>query len=160
MVKQYLAQKGVSFEERDVNANPTYAQELVTASGQMGVPVTVIDGEFIIGFDKPKLEQLINQKREGQRPSFGAAIADAAKITVKQGGEMRMGAYIGNIRSGSLANRMGLMKGDIITSLNLSSINNAEDMTQVLATLSRGDHVAISFLRGMQPLATEGIFKE
>ena len=37
MVKEFLSQKGISFEERDVAANASYAQELMSTTGQMGV---------------------------------------------------------------------------------------------------------------------------
>jgi glutaredoxin len=39
-----------------VLANPAKAQEMIDKSQQMGVPVTDIDGEIIVGFDRPKLE--------------------------------------------------------------------------------------------------------
>lgn len=29
--------------------------------GHMGVPVLVIDGEEVVGFDKPKIDQLLNK---------------------------------------------------------------------------------------------------
>ena len=55
MVKEFLSQRGIDFEERDVSRNPAYAQELVRNTGQMGVPVTLIDGQAVIGFDRPQL---------------------------------------------------------------------------------------------------------
>jgi len=58
MVKEFLSQRGVSFEERDVPQNPSYAQEL-SKTGQMGVPVTIINGQTVVGFDRSRLEQLL-----------------------------------------------------------------------------------------------------
>ena len=55
-VKAYLDEKGIEFDEIDVMANPAKAQEMIDKSQQMGVPVTDIDGEIIVGFDRPKLE--------------------------------------------------------------------------------------------------------
>jgi glutaredoxin-like YruB-family protein len=55
-VKAYLDEKNIDFEEFDVLANPAKAQEMIDKSQQMGVPVTDIDGEIIVGFDRPKLE--------------------------------------------------------------------------------------------------------
>ena len=71
MVKEILSQRGVSFQERDVSINNSYVQELVKSSGQMGVPVTIIDGQTVIGFDRGRLEQILNQRQTKQRPSFG-----------------------------------------------------------------------------------------
>jgi membrane-associated protease RseP (regulator of RpoE activity) len=159
MVKEFLSQKNISFQERDVSRNQAYAQELASSTGQMGVPVIIMDNETIIGFDRARLEQIISQKQSTRKPLFGAAIADAVKITAKQGGEVVTGAYIGSVRPGSFAARTGLMPGDIITEINALPVTNAEDLAQLLSTFSQGSHVAISFRRGVQPLNTEGIYK-
>ncbi len=92
MVKEFLSQRGTGFEERDISRNPTAAQELVRSTGQMGVPVTVINGQAVVGFDRARLEQLLAQSQMGQRPSFGTSIADASKITAKQGSGITLGA--------------------------------------------------------------------
>ena len=108
MVKEFLSQKGISFQERDVSINQSYAQELVKGTGQMGVPVTVINGQTVIGFDRGRLEQLLTKTQTSQHPLFGASIADASKITAKQGSGIILGAYIGSVRPGSVAERIGL----------------------------------------------------
>ena len=158
MVKDFLSQKGIDFEERDVSRNPSAAQELVRSTGQMGVPVTVIDGQTIVGFDRPRLEQLLSQKQAGKRPSFGASIADASKVTAKQGAGIMLGAYIGGVRPGSVAERAGLAPGDIITELNMKRIANASDLEHALASLDRGSRFSLVFLRGNRTTTTEGIF--
>lgn len=58
--KRFLKQKGVDFQEVDVEADQSQAAEMVKLSGQMGVPYTVItkpDGTTvgIVGFDQPKI---------------------------------------------------------------------------------------------------------
>ena len=125
MVKKFLSQKGVSYKEHDVSVDQTAARELVNRTGQMGVPVTIIDGQTIIGFDRAKLEQILSQE---QRPSLGAAVADASKITAKQGTGITLGAYVGKVRPRSLAERLGLAAGDIITEVNMRKIANAHDI--------------------------------
>ena len=95
MVKEFLAQKGIEFEERDVSRDRNAAQELVSKTGQMGVPVTVIDGQTVIGFDRARLEQITGHK---QRPSLGALVANASKITARQGNGITVGAYIGKVK--------------------------------------------------------------
>lgn len=61
-VKQYLTKIGVSYTEKDVESDPTLAQEAVEKSGQMGIPVIDIDGEIIVGFDRPKIDQTLKAK--------------------------------------------------------------------------------------------------
>ncbi|MBI4849655.1 MAG: glutaredoxin family protein [Nitrospirae bacterium] len=59
-VKEYLSRKGVIFTERDVAGDEAAIDEL-KKMGVMTTPVTVIDGEMVIGFDMKKLEQLLNK---------------------------------------------------------------------------------------------------
>jgi glutaredoxin 3 len=158
MVKDFLSRRGISFEERDVSRNSFYAQELVRNTGQMGVPVTIINGQIVVGFDRGQLEQLTTQTRTRQRPPFGASIADAGKITAKQGSGITLGAYVGRIRPGSVAERIGLAAGDIITELNMKHIVNADDLEDTLSNLSSGSRFSLVFLRGNKTMTTEGVF--
>jgi len=57
-VKEFLSQKGVEFVERDVSQDAEALDEL-EALGVMTTPVTVIDGEVVVGFDRPRLERLL-----------------------------------------------------------------------------------------------------
>lgn len=52
MVKTFLKEKNISFEEIDVGRDRIAAKEMVNKTGQMGVPVVDIDGKIIVGFDK------------------------------------------------------------------------------------------------------------
>jgi glutaredoxin 3 len=59
MVKQYLKQKGIDFQEFNVGENQEKAREMIEKSGQQGVPVLDINGKIIIGFDKPKIDEAL-----------------------------------------------------------------------------------------------------
>ncbi|MFC1913338.1 glutaredoxin domain-containing protein [Chloroflexota bacterium] len=102
--------------ERDVSLDRNAAQELVSKTGQMGVPVIIIDGQAIVGFDRNQLEQAVSQR---QRPSFGVMVADASKISAREGTGITLGAYVGKVRPGSLAEKLGLATGNIITEVNI-----------------------------------------
>ncbi len=58
-VKEFLKENKAGFEEINVAADEKAAQEMFAKSGQMGVPVTEIDGKIIVGFDKPKLKKAL-----------------------------------------------------------------------------------------------------
>ncbi len=60
--KQYFDKLGVEYEDRDIESNPDYASESVAKSGQMGIPVIDIDGEIIVGFDRPKIDKVLHDK--------------------------------------------------------------------------------------------------
>jgi len=55
-VKSYLEEKHIAFENIDVAGDKNGLQYMVTVSGQMGVPVVMIDDYVIVGFDKDKID--------------------------------------------------------------------------------------------------------
>jgi len=57
-VKEFLHQKGITFTDRDVTQDDA-AFEDVMRMGFAATPVTLIDGEAVVGFNKAKLEQLL-----------------------------------------------------------------------------------------------------
>ena len=61
MVKDYLKEHNLDFEEIDVSSNHEAAHEMIEKSGQMGVPVIDFNGTIIVGFDQPKLEEEIKK---------------------------------------------------------------------------------------------------
>ena len=58
--KEFLREHKIEFEEVDVGENKEAAKEMIEKSNQMGVPVTIIDKEIIVGFDKDKISKLLN----------------------------------------------------------------------------------------------------
>lgn len=59
MAKEYFSSKNVSYQNLDVSTDQTALEEMVKVSGQMGVPVIVIDGEVTVGFDKTRIDSLL-----------------------------------------------------------------------------------------------------
>jgi glutaredoxin-like YruB-family protein len=62
MVKDWLKDKGVSYDDVNVGTDQDKAKEMMDKSGQMGVPVIDVEGTVVIGFDKPKLEEALKDK--------------------------------------------------------------------------------------------------
>ena len=60
-VREFLSQKKVDFVDRNIAAEEAALNELEKL-GYMTTPVTVIDGEVIVGFDRDKLEKALNRK--------------------------------------------------------------------------------------------------
>jgi len=58
MEKAWLSQKGVAFEERNITDDPSALEELVEL-GMLSTPITLIDGEVVVGFDQEKLSKLL-----------------------------------------------------------------------------------------------------
>jgi glutaredoxin 3 len=56
--KEFLSRHGIAFEERDVTRDEAALAELEKRS-LMTTPVTFIDDEAVVGFDKAKLAGLL-----------------------------------------------------------------------------------------------------
>lgn len=57
MLKDFLKENNVEFEDINVAENKEAAKEMIDKSGQMGVPVTEINDEIIVGFDKEAIKK-------------------------------------------------------------------------------------------------------
>jgi glutaredoxin-like YruB-family protein len=58
-LKEFLKDNKIEFEDVDVAGNDAAREEMIEKSGQMGVPVVDINGEFIVGFDKARISKLL-----------------------------------------------------------------------------------------------------
>ena len=58
-LKSYLNKNKIRYQEIDVSRDESAAQEMVRKSGQQGVPQTLIGGEMVVGFDKAKINRLL-----------------------------------------------------------------------------------------------------
>ena len=59
MAKEFFKQHNVAYEEKNVATDAEAREEMLTKSGQMGVPVIDIDGTLVIGFDQGRLKELL-----------------------------------------------------------------------------------------------------
>ena len=57
--KEFFKEKGIQYDEFNVATDLPKRQEMVEKSGQMGVPVIVVDDQVVVGFDQEKLTQLL-----------------------------------------------------------------------------------------------------
>lgn len=55
-VKNFLKERQVPFTNVDVSVDQAGLKEMIKISGQMGVPVVVMDGDVIVGFDQGRIE--------------------------------------------------------------------------------------------------------
>ena len=61
-LKTYLDQNQIRYREINVAADTAAAEAMVGKSGQQGVPQTEINGQMIVGFDKARINQLLEIK--------------------------------------------------------------------------------------------------
>jgi S1-C subfamily serine protease len=143
----------VPFVEKDVAKDYAAAMEMIRLSGQQGVPVTVADGEVILGFDQQKFAKLAEKFAGPKRPPLGILAADAEEYLAKHPDkaekvpEGTKGIYIGKIRPKTVASRADLKPGDVITSFAGKRVRNMAALDQMVETLKAGDQATAKFLR-------------
>jgi glutaredoxin-like YruB-family protein len=60
-IKEFLKSKNVDYTEINMAADQAAAQMVVEKTGYIGAPVVQIGDEFIIGFDRKKIEKLLKE---------------------------------------------------------------------------------------------------
>jgi glutaredoxin len=58
MVRLHLESRGQPYVEKDVDIDPAARQEMIDL-GASATPVTVIDGEVVIGYDEESIDELL-----------------------------------------------------------------------------------------------------
>lgn len=60
MAKDFFTENNVEYTDKNAAQDLEAQKEMIEKSHQMGVPVIDIDGQIVIGFDKPRLMELLN----------------------------------------------------------------------------------------------------
>ncbi|MCD6598737.1 MAG: thioredoxin family protein [Bacteroidales bacterium] len=58
-IKTHLRKNGIKFTDIDVSKDQRAAEAMVKKSGQQGVPQTDINGQIIVGFDRERINRLL-----------------------------------------------------------------------------------------------------
>lgn len=59
MAKEYFGENNILYAEYDVAKDAAKRQELLDRTHQYGVPVIVVNGKIILGFDRGKINRLL-----------------------------------------------------------------------------------------------------
>jgi glutaredoxin 3 len=144
--KQFFTERGVRYFEYDVSRDRDAAERMMNLTGQMAVPVIVIDGQVMVGFDRMRIENLLTASESGRRLRLGLKVADASRYVSHQG------AYIGNVEPDSSGALAGLQQGDVIVSVNSNRIDSATDLQKALSAPGVNGRVTIRFIRDRQAM--------
>lgn len=61
MVKNFLTQQNVPFQEVNVDDQPDIVQRLIQTTGRMGVPQTDINGNWVVGYDPNSIMKALEE---------------------------------------------------------------------------------------------------
>ena len=59
MAKEFFTANNVAFTDHNVATDLEKRKEMIDKSGQMGVPVITIGDQFVVGFDEPRIRELL-----------------------------------------------------------------------------------------------------
>ncbi|MBI2676807.1 MAG: glutathione S-transferase N-terminal domain-containing protein [Candidatus Yanofskybacteria bacterium] len=59
LAKEYFKSKGIDYKEYNVAQDVKKREEMLKLVGQIAVPVIVINGQAILGFNKAKINELL-----------------------------------------------------------------------------------------------------
>jgi S1-C subfamily serine protease len=121
---------------------------MVRLSGQQGVPVITVDDSVVVGFDRPRLEQLLSSRKVKQ-VELGASVGDALPRVQMEG------AYVGRVKNGSPAQKAGLAVRDVIVELDGQPVASVTDLRRILSGLRAGTKVRAIYVRGGQLLSAD-----
>jgi glutaredoxin-like YruB-family protein len=150
--KEYLRQKGVPFQEKNIELDPAAAREVMQRSGQMGVPVIIAGDDVIVGFDRARLDRLA-EKYAPPPPPIDPALRPKVGLRVK---DATGGAEVGTVHAGLPAEQAGVRVGDLIVGMNGRTVRSAADLEAAIDSLvlsqKAGDTIAVDVRRNGKPV--------
>ena len=152
--KMYFNRRHVRYIEIDVSRDQQAAIDMVQLSGQQGVPVIVVDGQVVLGFNQPAVEQLL-QQRASHPPRLGVAVASAKQVAANKSIDLPAGAYVGRVTpflAGALA---GLRAGDVITQLAGQPVRSDQDVHAIMRSQRHGQTINLLAWRNGQTIGMQ-----
>ncbi len=58
-MREFLSQNSVSFEDRNIAKEPHWRKELLSLTGEIVVPVLVVNGKQVIGLDEERMAEAL-----------------------------------------------------------------------------------------------------
>jgi glutaredoxin len=145
-VYDFLVRREVAFTVHDVSEDPAAMRAMAFASGQHDVPVLVVDGQVYTGFDLSLLNRLF--PRPGSRGiRLGISVASAKPSEDRPGG-----AYVGQVKADTPADRAGIRAGDIIIEMAQRPVRRAEDVHTIAAEINPGSRIPLTIWRARRRL--------
>ena len=151
--KDFLTKLNVPYEVKDVSVDQAAAMEMVRRSGQQGVPVIATEEEVILGFDQARLAKLAKKYSGPKRAPLGLLGADAEEylkrrpeLLEKLGSPVK-GVYVGELRPGSIAEKAGLTRGDVVQAAAGKRVRDMRALDAIVDSVRIGDALPIRVLR-------------
>jgi serine protease Do len=128
----------------------------VTPVGKKAVVKLFRNGKALektVTIEKMADSGVTGQQAAQVKEKLGLVVSDLTKeLTAQLRTSVTRGVVVMEVKSGSLAEDAGLLRGDIITQINNTAIANSSEYAKVVATLKKGDLVRFLLQRGESAL--------
>ena len=94
-----------------------------------------------------ELKESVVSKKAGVLEKFGLVLGDIPP-NVRERTGISEGAYVIDVKPGSLASAAGFRRGDIITSINSINVKSAQDAVEILSRIKKGEYATFLVNRG------------
>ena len=94
-----------------------------------------------------ELKETTTESRAGVVEKFGLVLSDIPP-SVKEKTGISEGAYVVDVKPGSLAFSAGFRRGDIITTINGIKVKSAQDAVNILSRIKKGEYATFLVNRG------------
>lgn len=81
------------------------------------------------------------------KPYLGISVSTVSSVTAQQYSNMKVGAYVNSVTSGSCAEKAGLQVGDIITQVDGKDITTSAELIDAKNTHKAGDEMTLTVYR-------------
>ena len=61
MLKSYLKSLDISYNDKDITVDRDAYDVVEKTTGQLAVPVMTLGDDFVIGFDKPRIDEILKR---------------------------------------------------------------------------------------------------
>ncbi|MFC4786978.1 S1C family serine protease [Nocardioides sp. MAHUQ-72] len=107
-------------------------------------------GSIGLGFAIPMDEvmPIVEQMAKGETPTHARLGISVSDLSSNSNADVSEGAQVGEVTSGSTADRAGLQRGDVITKVDDAQITGADSLVATIRSYRPGDEVTLTYVRG------------
>lgn len=121
------------------SSGSTFSSDEATIEG-IGFAIPINDVQTI-------LSDLMQHGYVTGKPYLGITVSTVSSVTAQQYSNMKVGAYVNNVKSGSCAEKAGLKVGDIITQVDGTDITTSAELIDAKNTHKAGEEMTLTVYR-------------
>ncbi len=91
---------------------------------------------------------IVDQMANGETPTHARLGISVSDLSSNSSADVSEGAQVGEVTSGSTADKAGLQRGDVITKVDDAQITGADSLVATIRSYRPGDEVTLTYVHG------------